>query len=452
MTQLLRAMYGKKSEKFPLDPLQTTLPLDLPAEVQQEKKKETLTYTREKSSPGSKHKGRIPLPDYLERIITIIEPKDKKEGMEKIGEEISEYLEFAPGKVYVRKTIRPKYAQSDGEGVIIAPLPSMPIERGIAGPGLLANIIIEKYVDHLPLYRQIERYKREGVIIPSSTMSDWISDCSKLITPLHETLKRIVLTSRYLQVDETPIQVLDRAKKGKSHRGYYWVYRDPLSGLVLFDYRPGRGRDGPMEILKSFGGYLQCDGYSIYENFDKGNIVLIHCMAHARRKFEQALKNHAALAEFALHEMQKLYAVERRAREEQISHEQRYQLRQSESLPVLKALHQWLKENIQSLPPESAIAKAFYYSLSRWEKLMIYASDGKLEIDNNLVENAIRPIAIGRKNYLFAGSHQSAQNAAMMYSLLGTCKLKGVEPWAWLKNIFEVLPDHKANRLEELLP
>jgi len=453
LEQLLRAYYGSKSERFTSEenPNQATLPLDVPALAALPEIKETITYERKMSSP-SKHKGRIALPDHLERKITIIEPEYKTEGMVKIGEEVSEHLEFAPGKVYVRRTIRPKYALPQEEGVIIAPMPSMPIERGIAGPGLLANIIIEKYVDHLPLYRQIERYKREGVIIPSSTMSDWISACADLLAPLYETLKRKVLSGGYLQADETPIKVQDRNKKGKTHLGYYWVYRDPLSQLVLFDYQKGRGRAGPDEILKTFEGFLQSDGWSTYESFDKGKITLFHCMAHARRYFDQALLNNKLLAEHALAEIQKLYAIERIARDGQFSHLKRYQLRQKESLPVLQALHQWLKENITKGTPESSIRIAMSYSLSRWEKLMIYASDGRLEIDNNLVENSIRPIAIGRKNYLFAGSHASAQRAAMIYSLLGTCKLKNVEPFSWLKNIFEVIPDYKANRLEELLP
>ena len=454
LEQLLRAFYGRRSERFTpeINPNQIPLTLEVESAPEEVAKKETITYERKKHSSSANHKGRLPLPEHLERKITIIEPEYKTEGMTKIGEEVSEHLEFAPGVVYVRRTIRPKYTTPDEQGIIIAPMPTMPIERGIAGPGLLANILIEKYVDHLPLYRQIERYKREGVVIPSSTLSDWIAACGQLLAPLYETLKRKVLSSGYLQADETPIKVIDRDKKGKTHLGFYWVYRDPQNDLVFFDYRKGRGRDGPTEILKDFEGFLQSDGWSAYENFDKGKITLLHCMAHARRYFDQAKDNDLVRSEYVLSEMQKLYAVEKRAREEKLNYDQRKELREKESLPVLNQLHGWLKENIVQVPPQSAIGKALSYSLSRWEKLMIYASDGKLEIDNNLVENSIRPIAIGRKNYLFAGSHAAAERSAMIYSLLGSCKLKGIEPWPWLKNVLEVLPEHKANRLEELLP
>jgi transposase len=345
-----------------------------------------------------------------------------------------------------------KYARLQGEGVLIGDLPSFTIGKGIAGAGLLSTIVIQKYLDHLPLYRQIEQFKRLGVAIPASTMSDWVAMCLDLLEPLYETLKRKIITCGYLQADETPIKVLDRNIKGKTHLGSYWVYRDPVSGLVLFDYRKSRGREGPREILENFEGFLQSDGWSAYPGFDNEKITLFHCMAHARRYFEQAKENKPELSQYALTEIQKLYAIERCAREEKLNHDQRRYLRQKEALPILNHLHQWLKENIMKELPASAIGKALSYSLKRWEKLMLYTNDGKLEIDNNLVENSIRPIAIGRKNYLFAGSHQAAQRAAMIYSLLGSCKLKGVEPFEWLRNIFEILPDFKANRLEELLP
>ncbi len=453
LDQLLRTVYGNKSERFaPTIPGQISLPLDFPVDEKPEIKKETITYERNKPDGKSNHKGRLPLPDHLERVDIIVEPLEDVTGLIKIGEEVTEQLEHEPGKLFVKRYHRPKYAKPQGEGVIIAELPSFIIPRGIAGAGLLALIIVQKYVDHLPLYRQIEMFKRMGLDIPSSTMSDWLAMCINELAPLYEALKSKILACNYLQGDETGLKVLDRDKKGTTHRGFYWVYRDPQSGLVLFDYRPGRGREGPTEILKNFEGYLQSDGYGVYENFDKGKIKLIHCMAHARRFFEKALDDNKPLAEHALNEIQKLYTVERTAREMNLSIDARKELRQQESDPVLEKLHHWMREKILIVRPTSPIAKAINYSLPRWEKLMLYTSDGKLEIDNNLVENSIRPIAIGRKNYLFAGSHEAAQRAAMIYSLLGTCKLKGVEPFQWLKNVFEVLPDWKANRLEELLP
>lgn len=454
LEQLLRAFYGSKSERFTItaDPNQIPLSLDVESISAPELKIETITYERTKGSSSVNHKGRMPLPDHLERVEIIIEPTEDITGLVRMGEEVTEQLEITPGKMFVKKYVRPKYAKPQGEGVLIGELPSFTIGKGIAGSGLLTLIIIQKYLDHLPLYRQIEQFKRLGVKIPASTMSDWVAMCLDLLEPLYETLKRKITASGYLQADETPIKVLDRNIKGKTHLGSYWVYRDPVSGLVLFDYRKSRGREGPREILENFEGFLQSDGWSAYPGFDNDKITLFHCMAHARRYFEQAKDNNPELSGYALTEMQKLYDVERGARLLNLNHQERGELRQKESLPKLNQLHQWLKEHVLNELPASAIGIALSYSLKRWEKLMLYTSDGKLEIDNNLVENSIRPVAIGRKNYLFAGSHKSAQRAAMIYSLLGSCKLKGIEPFEWLKNIFEILPDFKANRLEELLP
>jgi len=453
LEKLIRVVYGNKSERYaPTLPGQISLPLDIVEIEKSEVKKETITYEREKPSGKSSHKGRLPLPEHLARVDVDIEPKEDVTGLVKIGEEITEQLECEPGKLFVKRYRRAKYAKPQGEGVVIGELPSFIIPRGIAGAGLLALIIIQKYVDHLPLYRQIEMFKRMGVEIPSSTMSDWLAMCIQELTPLYETLKTKILSASYLMADETPLKVLDRDKKGNIHLGYYWVYRDPGSGLVLFDYRPTRGQEGPADMLKNFEGYLQADGYNVYENFDTKKITLFHCMAHARRKFDEALSNDQDRAEYVLLQMQKLYDVERTCRELKYSHGQRYDLRQQKSIPVLKELHQWLKDNMNAGTPKSSIRIAINYSLQRWDKLMLYASNGMLEIDNNLVENSIRPVALGKKNYLFAGSHASAQRAAMIYSLLGTCKLKGVEPFQWLKNVFEVLPEWKFNKLEQLLP
>lgn len=456
LNQIKRLIYGSKSERFVPSNPNSQISLDLDVEspsviappaittVSYQKKKEATTPVL--------HPGRRPFPSHLPRVEIVIEPLESIAGLKAIGKEITEQLEFEPGRLFVKQYVRVKYAKANDEGIIIGNLPSMPIEKGIPGPGLLANIFIEKYIDHLPLYRQIERYKREGVDITSSSISDWVSAGCNWIRPVFDCLQTKILNCDYLQVDETPIKVLDRSKKGESHRGYYWVYRDPVNKLVLFDYRKGRGREGPQELLENFKGYLQTDGYSAYDAFDGKEIKLMHCMAHARRYFDQALENDKVRAEYVLHEIQKLYAIERKAKENMLTHKERLTIRQELSVPILSQMHQWLKTNITQVPPQSLIGKALAYSLSRWEKLMLYCKDGRLEIDNNLVENAIRPVAIGRKNYLFAGSHDAAQRAAMIYSMLGTCKMRGVEPFSWLKNFFEVIPQYKANKLEELLP
>jgi transposase len=455
LTQIKRMIYGTKSERFiaAVSPEQTALNFGIESSVAAPVQTQTITYTRKESkNSNTLHTGRTALPAHLKRIEIVIEPAGDVSGLTCIGKEITEELEFEPGKFYVNQYIRPKYVKSDREGILIGELPSRPIEKGIPGPGLLASIIIDKYQDHLPCYRQLQRFEREGVRIAPSTISEWIGAGCALIEPLYEVLKKEVLSQGYLQADETPIKVLDKNKKGTTHRGYYWVYHSPPKGLVLFDYRPGRDRAGPREILKDFRGYLQTDGYGVYEGFDSEQVRLFHCMAHARRMFEEALHNDKIRAEHVLVQMQMLYAIERYARENNISYLQRQELREKDAMPVLEGLRQWFKENTIQVTPKSKMGQAITYSLSRWDKLCLYVKDGTLEIDNNPTENAIRPVALGRKNYLFAGSHNAAQRAAMLYSLLATCKKKGIEPYKWLRHILTVIPDFKVNRLNELLP
>src|ERR1700691_1444553 len=454
LAQIKRMIFGAKRERFiPLVPVeQASLGFEMETAIAPALVKQEISYTREKQKSNKVHTGRLPIPSHIERIKIEIMPDADVTGLTCIGEEVTEELEYKAGSFYVNQYIRKKYAKPDGEGIIIGALPTRPIEKGMAGAGLMASIIIEKYVDHLPLYRQIQRFKRAGMDIPSATISGWLRGSCNLLHPLYDVLKQEVLSQDYLQADETTIAVMDKEKQGATHRGYHWVYHAPEIKMVLFDYRHGRGRDGPREILKDFRGHLQADGYNAYEIFDNERITLLHCMAHARRKFEQALDDDKVRAEYVLQEMQKLYAFERKSREENFTQIQRYELRQVESIAVLQSLHEWFKENLRQVLPKSLIGEAIKYSLGRWNKLSLYATDGKLEIDNNLVENVIRPVALGRKNYLFAGSHEAAQRSAMLYSFLGRCKFRGVNPRNCLKTTLTKLPDHKANRLHELLP
>ncbi len=393
------------------------------------------------------------LPASLPREQVIIEPTENVSGWIKIGEEVTEELERIPGKLFVKQYIRPKYARPDGEGVVIGELPSRPIDKGIAGPGLLAQIIIDKYTDHLPIHRQVQRFEREGIKLPASTLTDWISATCALLEPLYEVLRKEILSCTYLQADETPIKVLDKDKKGTTHRGYHWVYHAPQERLVLFDYREGRGREGPQECLKDFKGYLQTDGYVVYEDFaNKPGITLLSCMAHARRKFDEAKDNDLVRASYVLTEMQKLYALERQAKESDLSADELCGLRQQQAIPVLDNLKTWMLENYKAVLPQSVIGQAMHYSLQRWDKLSLYTTDARLRIDNNLVENAIRPVAIGRKNYLFAGSHNGARRAAMLYSFLGTCKMNHINPFDWLKDVLIKIPQHPVNKIELLIP
>lgn len=459
LDQLKRLIFGSKHERFIPTVSPDQLALDIP--IQQKEQSgplllQTIQYQRKKMSKPDTEKvqtGRMLLPASLPREQVIIEPKEDVTGWIKIGEEKTEELERIPGKLFVRQYIRPKYIDPSSERIVIGELPVRPIDKGIAGPGLLAQIVIDKYVDHLPVYRQVQRFEREGMKLPISTLADWIGGTCTLLEPLYEVHRKQVLSNDYLQADETPIKVLDKAKKGTTHRGYHWVYYAPLCRLVLFDYREGRGREGPKECLHDFSGYLQTDGYAVYEDFDKrSNITLLHCMAHARRMFDQALDNDKPRAEYVLMEMQKLYALEQMGRDKSLSLEELHTLRQEQAVPVLENLKAWMMDVYRQVLPQSTIGKAIGYSLKRWDKLCLYTTDARLQIDNNLVENAIRPVAIGRKNYLFAGSHNGARRAAMLYSFLGTCKINNISPFEWLRDILSRIPSHSVNKLEELLP
>jgi transposase len=456
LAQLKRLVFGSRHERFVATTPQEQLALGLEVQTGQPPAPalQKIEYTRKKKETSQKvHTGRMKLPATLPREQVIIEPHEDVTGWPRIGEEITEELERIPGKLFVRQYVRPKYAKPGGEGVVIGELPARPIDKGIAGPGLLAQIIIDKYTDHLPVHRQIQRFEREGIKLPASTLTDWISGTCSLLEPLYEVHRKLVLSCNYLQADETPIKVLDKDKKGTTHRGYHWVYHAPEERLVLFDYRQGRGREGPTECLRDFAGYLQTDGYAVYEDFGKkSEVTLLHCMAHARRKFDEAKDNDLTRASYVLTEMQKLYALERQARDNELSHDDLYQLRQQQAVPVLGDLKTWMLENYKAVLPQSAIGQALHYSLQRWDKLCLYATDGGLQIDNNLVENAIRPVAIGRKNYLFAGSHNGARRAAMLYSFLGTCKINSVNPFEWLRYVLNVTPNHPVNKLNDLLP
>lgn len=457
LDQLKRLIFGSRHERFvPTTPQgQLALGLTVPPASPSVPTLQNIEYTRkEKEATTEKlHTGRMTLPASLPREEKILEPTRDVTGWTKMGVEITEELERIPGKLFVRRYVRPKYVSPDGEEIVIAELPTRPIDKGIAGPGLLAQIIIDKYCDHLPIHRQVQRFEREGMKLPASTLTDWISATCTLLEPLYEVHRKLVLSSNYLQADETPIKVLDKAKKGTTHKGYHWVYHAPQERLVLFDYREGRGREGPSECLKDFKGYLQTDGYSAYDDFDnRAGITQLHCMAHARRKFDEAKDNDLTKASYVLTEMQKLYALERLAKENELSPEELYQLRQKEAVPVLESLKQWMMENYKGELDKSAIGQALYYSLKRWDKLSLYTTDARLQIDNNLVENSIRPVAIGRKNYLFAGSHNGARRAAMLYSFLGTCKMNHINPFEWLRDVLSRIPEYPVNKLELLLP
>lgn len=457
MSNLLRELYGQKRERFEnRDNNQLPLPFEPQSEDQQkidEQATQKITYHRKKRRKD--HPGRMPLPDHLPVEEIVIEPEADVTDMVRIGEEVTEELEYTPARFYIKRYIRPKYAPKNKEGVFIGSLPARPIDKGIAGAGLLASILVDKYVDHLPIYRQMERFKRENIPLARSTLDGWVRQSLELLDILYEKLKKETTLKGYIQADESTIKVRDSNKKGKCHLGYYWVYHDPIDKTVLFDYQPGRSIKAANGVLEDFKGYLQTDGYAGYESFgNKEEVTHLFCWAHARREFEKALDNDKDRASKALLYIQQLYKVEAQAREQEMSAEQRKKLRLDKSLPILKDFGKWMEQALLSggLLPKSPIGKAVNYSLKRWGGLNAYLYDGILEIDNNLVENAIRPLALGRKNYLFAGSHKAAQRAASAYSFFAICKKHEVNPYNWLKYVLENILDTKASKLDKFYP
>ena len=454
---LKKAIFGAKSERFipEVVPEQTSLDFgQTPEGPKVVPVTETVTYEREKKS-GREKPSRQPLPAHLERVVQVIEPEEDVTGLISIGKEVTEELEYTPAKLFVRQFVRVKYVKQQGEKtkVLIGKLPERPLPKCIAGPQLLAALIIAKFIDHLPLYRQSQMFKRLGVDIADATICGWVNATGRLLKALYEAHKKKVLLSIYLMADETPVRVLESDSPGSTHKGYYWAYYDPVSKLVLFDYRPGRGKEGPRQILKNFKGHLQTDGYAVYDEYgSKTGITLMHCWAHARRKFVDAQDNDSQRADYVLAEIQKLYALERELKQTNAEEKQVVAMRKEKAAPVIAGLKQWMITNRPEVMPTSVIGKAIDYTLSRIDALKVYTTDAKLQIDNNLVENSIRPIAIGRKNYLFAGSHQAAENAAIFYSLFATCKAQGINPYTWLAETLKKIGSHPINRIEELLP
>ncbi len=455
--QLRRLAFGQKRERFEgSNSPQLALPFEEPAAIKaqrEEATKEKITYERKKANPN--HHGRQPLPAHLPVEEIEIHPEGDLSGMVCIGKETTDELEYTPASYCIKRYIRYKYASKNKEGVLIGNLPARVIDKGIAGPGLLASILVDKYMDHLPLYRQQQRFKRENIPIAGSTLEGWTRQGLKILDILYQHLLQETKSKGYLQVDETIIKVLDKDKKGKCHQGYYWVYHSPIDKIVLFDYQPGRSGQAPKTILEGFKGYLQTDGYTVYNKIGvRQDVTHLHCWAHARREFEKALSNDKERAEMALLFIQSLYGVEAEARKEGMDAGQRKALRLDKALPTIDAYFKWISAELLGgkLLPQSPIRKAMQYSAGRRDSLSAYLYDGLLEIDNNLVENAIRPVAIGRKNYLFAGSHDAAQRAACMYSFFAICKKHEVNPYQWLKHTLENILDTPPRNYHTLYP
>jgi len=453
LAQLKKLIFGSQRERFIAEVNSNQLSLfgaESDASVTVEETKKHIEYDRK---AAKKHPGRAELPDHLPVEEVIIEPTEDISGMKRIGEEITETLEYTPASLVRKRTIRPKYAKVNGEGVVIGRLPSRPLPKAIAEAGLLAHICVSKFIDHMPFYRQIQRFKRDDQWeVSDSTLNEWFVAVCTLLHPLYETFKKKVLSSRYLQVDESPIKVLDQDHDKGIHQGYQWVYYAPELKLVYFNYRKGRGQQGPKEILADYQGVLQTDGWQVYDKFaDVPGISLIGCLAHARRKFHEAQITHETKSQQALALIQRIYGVHNVAGE--LPSQERKKYREQHLRPLFEELKQWINEQLQfDIEPKSPFGKALSYANQQWPKLIRILDHDNTELDNNLIENKIRPLALGRKNYLFAGSHDAAKRIAMMYSFFGSCKAHDVNPYEWLKDTLERIPDMKLSELNKLLP
>jgi len=403
----------------------------------------TVTYTRNKPK-------RRPLPDNLPReVIEHDVPEHEKQCAcgcvkQRIGEEITEQLDVIPAQIKVIQHIRPKYACNRcDEGVVIAPMPTLFLPKSMAAPSLVAHTIISKYQDHLPLYRQEKIWQRMGIKIARNTVCGWIMAAAEVCMPMRSALMKSLIASGYIQADETPLQVMDEPNRKNTSLSYMWLYRSaiPDKPVVLFDYRETRQARWPKEILCDFKGHLQTDGYKGYDWVDRDpDIIHLGCMAHARRPFAELVKlakktvgkSHQAVAYF-----HKLYAIEKIAREGQFTHEQRYQLRMEKAKPILEEMKGWLDQSLRHAVPQSKLNDALVYMHDRWTELTNYLTAGSLEIDNNGAENQIRPFALGRKNWLIAGSPRGAHASALFYSLIATAVANGWNPFDYLRYLFE---------------
>jgi transposase len=460
----LARRYAASSEKIAPDQIRLFNEAEVDAEAQAMLPSEDDAITV--PAHTRRKRGRKPLPDALPRVEVIHElPENERhcphDGslLTEIGEVTSEQLDIVPAKIQVIRHIRKQYACRCGQCIKTAALPPQPIPKSMASPGLLAHITVSKYQDALPLYRQETILNRIGVDLPRATLANWMIQAGGLIQPLINLLRDRLLSYDILQMDETPVQVLKEPGKTAQSKSYLWLQRGgpPDQPVVLYDYDPGRGAGVPKRLLDGFQGYLQTDGYDGYNAVVAVNgLTHVGCMAHARRKFDEAVKaqgknRQRGKAHRGLALIQKLYRIEKQARK--LTPDARHDYRQRHAWPILDELRAWLDEALPQVPPTSATGRALNYLHSEWDKLIRYLDDGRLEIDNNGAENAIRPFVLGRKNWLFSASVKGVKASANLYSLIETAKANGLEPYAYLRHLFTELPKAEtAEAIEVLLP
>jgi len=458
-----RHVFGRRSEK--LSPNQLTLFQGMAADQCQGEEQDTASdesNQRLTDVPGKSKKhlnGRRPLPEDLPR--ERIEYHPPKEDLicsccgqtkQAIGEEVTEELDYVPASFVVRQHVRIKYAcKNCQEGVVIADLPARPIEKGRPGPGLLSHVLTSKYCDHLPLYRQEGIWKRHGVDIKRSTMCDWVRDCADLLSPIVRYMQKIILQSKKIHTDDTPVPIQDGSRT-QTRKGYLWAYIDHDNNVV-FDYTSSHSRDGPVAFLGDYSGYVQADAYKGYDAFfEKGNATEVACWAHTRRKFHDSLTTDPQRAHEMLAMIGKLYTVERQAKEDGLNAIALKELRQQHSKPILDDICHRLENWSIKVLPKSPIGQAVGYARGQWIALNRYTEDGDLDIDNNIAERVLRIVAIGRRNWLFAGSDAGAERAATIYSLVASCKLCEIDPFEYLRHVLDRISTHPASKIAELTP
>jgi len=459
---LKRQLFGKKSEK--LDPAQRLLFESLydqvQAKVDQQRQAKEEPVKKAKKKKSTAHKGRKPLPaDLPRKTIDIYPPEEEKvcsvcqNEKQRIGTEITEVLEYVPASFFVKQYARHKYGCKKCESDIsIGQLPPRAIDKGIPGEGLLAHIITSKYADHAPLNRLEGILKRHGVDINVSTMCGWVGKCADLLEPVVKRMHKKILLSPKINTDDTRLPIKSKKRKGSTYNGYLWVYLDD-KGNVVFDFTPTRSREGPIAFLGNYAGFVQADAYSGYDAFfRKGNATEVGCHSHARRKFEYALDDDPVRAAHMMVLWGRLYEIERRAKREKYSSAQLLQARQDEAKPILEAMKTALDKYKNQVLPKGLMAKAITYALNQWEALNRYVENPMLDIDNNISERALRMVVIGRRNYMFAGSESGAWRAAIIYSLVASCKVNEIDPFAYFRDVLEKVSTHPADKIDELLP
>jgi transposase len=415
--------------------------------------------TSSKSESKGKPKTPLIVPQAIQTVTQRIEPEEKicpHCGIEKceIGCERSERFDYIPAQIIRKEILRPKLACPCGQGtVVIAPLPPVLIEKGKADSGLVAQVILSKYDDHIPLYRQEQQFARLGVHFPRQTLCDWVERGAFWLQGLVRVMNQELLAGNYLQVDETPVKVLDPEVKGKAATGYLWVKAHP-KGDVIFEFHPGRSKECGSQVIGSFEGKIQRDGYGVYSSLEKSRpkLIGVGCWSHARRKFVDALEEAPEQAQWFVGQIRKLYVMESLARDKAMTAEQRQRMRQELGPPIMESIKARLDQLYPSLLPQNPLGKALKYALSEWVSLQRYLEDGQLEIDNNLTENAIRPSAVGKKNWLFLGHPEAAWKSAVIYSIIGSCRRRGIDPWRYLKDVLARLPSATTTDLPNLIP